>query len=662
MKNTLIVLLCMGTFLYTFHVYGSERQSLNMTISSKGESSSSNNMVGGNVPLHVDIDAIGNNDGSSWANAYTNLSDALENAEVGEEIWVADGTYLPNIPSLSPDPNTRVFLFWQDAKIYGGFNGTETSRDQRDPVVNASILSGDINGDDIMDDLVSNRMDNLNNVIIANNTVSTAMVLDGFTIIGGHADATGAALNNVRGGGLFSYGPMELNNCIFTQNYADFGGGAYYRDATSSGAHILNCTFEKNSCGVTGGGLISGLSNDMTVDNCTFIENTSGENGAGFSFYAKDLSITNSSFINNNAASSGLAFGGGLDINSQENASEVVVENCQFIGNTSSSYGGGISLRAGSNSNITSIVKNCLIEENSAGTIGAGLYSSGPLSMTISHITFTNNNNTSPTAPSLAMGLHSSPTALTKVENCLFNEQSENSGATTVRVADMNIEFTNCTFNSNAVGITDITNSSNVKLQNNIINTPGFANVMSDTPENQFTSLGGNLFSDATNTWALAEDQIGADPLFESGTFELSENSPAVDAGVLPDEVADADLAGNMRIQGGCIDIGAYESNYDAGIPCLSVGTKEDIVAASIIEIFPNPVSNIANITVENDWRGSLSLRVVTILGQTVHAISVEKDSEAALWNLDTTKLAKGTYRILLSNGHEMAVKTFVVI
>ena len=46
--------------------------------------------------IFVDVKANGNNNGSSWADAYNHLQDALAAASNGDEIWVTEGIYKPD--------------------------------------------------------------------------------------------------------------------------------------------------------------------------------------------------------------------------------------------------------------------------------------------------------------------------------------------------------------------------------------------------------------------------------------------------------------------------------------------------------------------------------------------------------------------------------------
>ena len=66
--------------------------------------------------IYVKHDASGTNNGTSWANAYTDLQDALAAAQSGNEIWVAAGTYKPTSGN-----NREVFFQLKNGvAIYGG--------------------------------------------------------------------------------------------------------------------------------------------------------------------------------------------------------------------------------------------------------------------------------------------------------------------------------------------------------------------------------------------------------------------------------------------------------------------------------------------------------------------------------------------------------------
>ena len=70
------------------------------------------------------------------------MQSALSVAEANNEIWVAQGTYTP---SSTPGDSVATFeIAWNNLYLYGGFQGTETSLDQRDPERYVTILSGQI--------------------------------------------------------------------------------------------------------------------------------------------------------------------------------------------------------------------------------------------------------------------------------------------------------------------------------------------------------------------------------------------------------------------------------------------------------------------------------------------------------------------------------------
>ncbi len=68
------------------------------------------------------VDAARNGDGSSWANAYKYLQDALSVAVSGDEIRVAEGIYIPDRSLANPNGSgarAAVFYLKTGVGIYG---------------------------------------------------------------------------------------------------------------------------------------------------------------------------------------------------------------------------------------------------------------------------------------------------------------------------------------------------------------------------------------------------------------------------------------------------------------------------------------------------------------------------------------------------------------
>ena len=251
------------------------------------------------VPIHyVDADNT-SGDGSSWVNAYPTVQDALAAASMGDQIWVAEGTYTPG--TMRSDTFSTI----SNVTIYGGFNGTETSVDQRDVESHPSILSGDIG---IPDD----ASDNVYHVVTCSGIISS---LDGMSVTGGNANGTGELS---KGGGIYqsyqSVGRLTLRNCSIIENRSNDKGGGIYADVLE--AEFNNCTIVNNTS-VEGGGACL-LNATSFIEQTSFIDNSAysysmgmdpqNADGGGLYVQGGALSITDSNFHNNYALwSSGLS-------------------------------------------------------------------------------------------------------------------------------------------------------------------------------------------------------------------------------------------------------------------------------------------------------------------------------------------------------------------
>ncbi len=294
----------------------------------------------------------GNRNGSSWDNAFgeAEFCQNLNGSSVGDEFWVAAGKYRPS----TTGDNTWYFVLDPGVSLYGGFAGTETSRSQRNWRTNVTVLTGDLDFNDIVDARGVTRKASDINAAGSGNSIRVLYaygqggVLDGFTVTAGYAlNDEGGGMMDVQssvtirnctfagnfssqtGGGLYSRNSFStLENCVFSGNEADSGGGMYTDDSASVAD---GCIFTENEA-VYGGGMAAVNSHVPEVKNCTFSKNTASDRGGGIQ--TKNSAVVSAcTFTENSAVDGGGMFCTGF---------APKVTNCTFSGNTASGQGGGI--------------------------------------------------------------------------------------------------------------------------------------------------------------------------------------------------------------------------------------------------------------------------------------------------------------------------------
>ncbi len=303
--------------------------------------------------IYVNVAATGQNDGTTWANAYVSLQDALAAADADgfdREIWVAGGTYRPDQGAgiAAGDRNARFQLI-NDVAVYGGFDGWETRRSQRDLAANVTILSGDLNDDD--GPAPVNRSDNSYHVVDGSYTAPTA-VLDGFVVEGGYADISTPDL--FLGGGLYvTYGSPQVANCRFRDCYARGGGGA--ASFLFGAPEFVDCEFSNNwnEPGILSGGgaVIAQVGSHASFTNCRFTGNES-DYGGGVEVWHGSATLTNCTFANNHANITGGAVDCSYDPNDYPLSSDITLINCILWGDAADASGAEISQALGPNSAI----------------------------------------------------------------------------------------------------------------------------------------------------------------------------------------------------------------------------------------------------------------------------------------------------------------------
>ena len=500
--------------------------------------------------IYVDDDANGAYNGSSWADAYNYLQDALMTASGGDVIQVAQGIYKPDLFVLSERPNLRrmeTFRLKNGVAIRGGYAGLgEPNANARNVDLYETILSGDLAGNDINvngpRDLLdeSTRTDNSFRVVTSSVTNKTA-ILDGFTITAGNQhgmynQSGSPTLTNCKfignraypwGGGLYNdSGSPRLSNCSFRGNLAKYGAGVW----NSEGTPILTeCTFSDNSA-ERGGGMCNYRSRPILI-NCKFSENSAEWGGGISNENNSNTNLIDCIFINNHSSAAKLnSYGSGM-YNKQ---SDPTLTCCTF-NNNKAQWGGGMY-----NDNSNPIIINCTFGGNVAGW-GGGIYSRDRSNPVLTNCTFSGNR-----ASRWGGGI------------CNFNSSPW---------------LSNCTFGGNSsasLGGGVYSYSSKPMLINCILwdnHAPTGSQIHDDGASSAIVSYcniqGGYPGDNNMNTDPVFVNSRGIDNILGTidDNLQLSLGSPCINAGdnfAVPVSVT-SDLNGNRRIINGTVDFGAYE-------------------------------------------------------------------------------------------------------
>jgi len=543
---------------------------------------------------YVNPGATGDNSGTSWINGFTSLQSAINTVNAGDILYVKAGTYFPDQQMIAGDNRSKAFYIDKNIKLYGGFNGTETTLAERNVNANPTILSGDFNGNDADgngDGIHDLGMEENAYAVVVAYGLNTSSQMDGFTITGGNANGTASytlgtySINTTSGAGINNIGSnLMLKNMRFINNSANFGAGM-----TNKGAcfpTIENCEFLNNIASF-GNSVHANDGSQITIANCTFTSNKGS--GVLSSLNSSMQKATNCTFTYNQGISGAVSY--------NFNYCSAVFISCKMSNNTVSNSGGAI---YNTTYSITTLY-NTLVYKNSA-VYGGAVY---------------NVNN-----------------SYTNSINCTYfgNNATTKGGAfyCTVSPDNMSMKMYNTIIYGNTAPTypnwyKEYYTESNIHVKNSIIQGSG-------------GSTGWNTFYGTNEGSNLDVNPIFTSTVSGSEDFRLRAASQGIDAGYnlllnLPNgnnswTSTDTDVYGGSRLIGDGVDIGAAENSIILSVSGETANTLSFYIAEGNL-IFNN-TGEILNKTV----------MIYDLTGQCVSKSRIINE------RIPVSQLAKGIYFI----------------
>ena len=263
----------------------------------------------------------------------------------------------------------------------------------------------------------------------------------------------------------------------------------------------------------------------------------------------KGLTITGGSIAND---------GGGIYVAT----GTVTLEDCTVTGNHLS---GPRSLGAGICNRGTLMVTNCIVSGNTTEGYGGGIFNSGTLTVTDTVISGNRN-----------CGIYQNQGSVAVTDSIIVGNSADTGGG--IYHSSGTLTLTNCTVSGNSAaryggGIFTLSLSpSDISIRNSVVAGNTAANDGNEIYKNSLSAVlrACNTLSSYTD-WTESENCLEYDPnlpLFtdaENGDYTLAAGSQAINAGNNDFVTAETDLAGNLRIVNGIVDLGAFE--YQGAIP-----------------------------------------------------------------------------------------------
>ncbi|MEN6521082.1 MAG: right-handed parallel beta-helix repeat-containing protein [Armatimonadota bacterium] len=258
------------------------------------------------------------NHGASWQLPKKTVIAAMTAAAPGQEIWVATGKYQESASISLKD----------GVGLYGGFVGTEDSRELRNSTLYETILDGS----------------GTRGVVTVSSGATITTVIDGFVIRNGKSGY---------GGGIncSNASATVIHNVIITNSSKYNGGGIY----CSNSSAIIKENLIAGNVGSHGGGICCSNSPVIIANNRIAGNglNYQSGNGGGIYCYGSSPVITNNTIIGNTSP----YYGGGIYTSS---SSAVFTNNT--LSDNSAYYGGAIYCYSGNPT-----LSNNILSFNSSG-------------------------------------------------------------------------------------------------------------------------------------------------------------------------------------------------------------------------------------------------------------------------------------------------------